>query len=251
MGNARWAGVSLAKVLSAAGVRRDAVQVTFDGMDEGPLDSVPDFVKALDIDHALQPEVVVAYSMNGEPLPWLNGFPARLIVPGWYATYWVKALHRITVLSHPFDGYWMTKAYLIPTNPNGVEDPNLKLTDHLIPINRMNVRSFVTAPEPGSTLSAGREIQIEGIAFDGGSGIRDVEVSADGGLTWAGAELGNDLGRYSFRRFRYRWTPQSRGAHCLRSRATAGDGQVQPDKEGWNRGGYMRNVIEEMTVDVV
>ncbi len=146
MGNARWAGVSVAKVLSAAGVRRDAVQVTFDGMDEGPLASVPDFVKALDIDHALQSEVVVAYSMNGEPLPWLNGFPARLIVPGWYATYWVKALHRITVLPHAFDGYWMAKAYLIPTNPNGVEDPNLKLTDHLIPINRMNVRSFVTAP---------------------------------------------------------------------------------------------------------
>ena len=126
-----------------------------------------------------------------------------------------------------------------------------KLTDHLIPINRMNVRSFVTAPEPGSTLSAGRAIEVEGIAFDGGSGIRGVEVSADGGVTWAGAELGNDLGRYSFRRWRYRWTPQSRGDHRLRSRATAGDGQVQPDKEGWNRGGYMRNVVEEMTVHVV
>ena len=146
MSNARWAGVGLAKVLRAAGVRRDAVQVTFDGMDEGPLASVPDFVKALDIDHALQHAVTVAYSMNGEPLPVLNGFPARLVVPGWYATYWVKALHRITILPHAFDGYWMTKAYKIPTNPNGVEDPHAKLSDHLIPINRMNVRSFVTAP---------------------------------------------------------------------------------------------------------
>ena len=116
MGNARWAGVGLAKVLRAAGVRRDAVQVTFDGLDEGPLASVPDFVKALDIDHALQPEVTVAYSMNGQPLPVLNGFPARLVVPGWYATYWVKALHRITVLPHAFDGYWMAKAYKIPAN---------------------------------------------------------------------------------------------------------------------------------------
>ena len=124
MGNARWAGVGLAKVLRAAGVRRDAVQVTFDGLDEGPLASVPDFVKALDIDHALQPEVMVAYSMNGEPLPALNGFPARLVVPGWYATYWVKALHKITVLPHAFDGYWMAKAYKIPANPNGVEDPH-------------------------------------------------------------------------------------------------------------------------------
>ena len=152
MGNARWGGVRLARVLRAAGVRRDAVQVTFDGMDEGPLSSVPDFVKALDIDHALEPEVIVAYSMNDAPLPALNGFPTRLIVPGWYATYWVKALHRITVLPQVFDGYWMAKAYKIPVNPNGVEDPNAKLTDHLIPINRMNVRSFVTNLEPGSTV---------------------------------------------------------------------------------------------------
>ena len=250
MSNARWAGVGLAKVLRAAGVRRDAVQVTFDGMDEGPLASVPDFVKALDIDHALQHEVRVAYSMNGEPLPVLNGFPARLVVPGWYATYWVKALHRITVLPHAFDGYWMAKAYKIPTNPNGVEDPHAKLSDHLIPINRMNVRSFVTAPEAGSTVPAGRAIEVEGIAFDGGSGIRGVEVSADGGLTWAGAVLGDDLGRYSFRRWRYRWTPASRGEHRLLVRATSRDGEVQPDKEGWNRGGFMRNVVEEMTVHV-
>jgi len=251
MGNARWAGVGLAKVLRAAGVRRDAVQVTFDGLDEGPLASVPDFVKALDIDHALQPEVTVAYSMNGEPLPALNGFPARLVVPGWYATYWVKALHRITVLPHAFDGYWMAKAYKIPANPNGVEDPHAKLTDHLIPINRMNVRSFVTTPEPGSTVPAGRAVEVEGIAFDGGSGIRGVEVSADGGSTWAEAVLGVDLGRYSWRRWRYRWSPASRGEYRLRSRATAGDGQVQPDKVGWNRNGFMRNTVEEMTVHVV
>jgi hypothetical protein len=250
MGNARWAGVSVAKLLSAAGVRRNARQVTFDGLDEGPLASVPDFVKSLDLEHALLPEVMVAYSMNGEPVPVLNGFPARLIVPGWYATYWVKALHRITVLPHAFDGYWMAKAYLIPTTPNGVEDPHAKLTDHLTPINRMNIRSFVTNPEPGSTLVAGRPIEIEGIAFDGGSGIRRVEVSADGGQTWAGAVLGEDLGRYSFRRWRYHWTPQSVGEHRFLSKATAGDGQVQPDKEGWNRGGYMRNVVEEMTVIV-
>ncbi len=250
MSNARWAGVGLAKVLRAAGVRRDAVQVTFDGMDVGPLASVPDFVKALDIDHALQHEVTVAYSMNGEPLPVLNGFPARLVVPGWYATYWVKALHRITVLPHAFDGYWMAKAYKIPTNPNGVEDPHAKLSDHLIPINRMNVRSFVTAPEAGSTVPAGRAIEVEGIAFDGGSGIRGVEVSVDGGSTWAGAVLGDDLGRYSFRRWRYRWTPASRGEHRLLVRATSRDGEVQPDKEGWNRGGFMRNVVEEMTVHV-
>jgi sulfite dehydrogenase len=250
MGNARWAGVGLAKLLRAAGVRRDAAQVTFDGLDEGPLASVPDFVKALDIDHALAPEVTIAYSMNAEPLPPLNGFPARLVVPGWYATYWVKCLHRITVLPDRFDGYWMAKAYKIPATPNGVEDPHAPPTVDLVPINRMNVRSFVTTPFPGSTVPAGRAVEISGIAFDGGSGIRGVDVSTDGGSTWAGATLGDDLGRFSFRRWRYRWTPASVGEQRLRCRATAGDGQVQPDKEGWNRGGYMRNVVEEMTVHV-
>ena len=250
MGNARWAGIGLAKVLHAAGVKRDAVQVTFDGLDEGPLASVPDFVKALDIDHALQPEVTVAYAMNGEPLPALNGFPARLVVPGWYATYWVKALHKITVLPHAFDGYWMAKAYKVPTASNGVEDPT-RLSDNLIPINRMNVRSFVTTPEPGSTVPVGRAVEVEGIAFDGGSGIRGVDVSTDGGSTWAFAALGDDLGRYSFRRWRHRWAPASRGEHHLKVRATGRDGQVQPAEAGWNRGGYMRNVVEEVIVHVV
>jgi sulfite dehydrogenase (cytochrome) subunit A len=231
-------------------VKRGAVQVTFDGMDEGPLASVPDFVKAIDIDHALQPEVTVAHTMNGRPLPILNGFPARLVVPGWYATYWVKALARITVLSQPYDGYWMAKAYKIPAAANGVEHPK-KLADHVVPINRMNVRSFATSPEPGSSLVFGRPALVEGIAFDGGSGIRSVAISVDGGSTWAEAELGTDLGRYSFRRWRYRWNPAIRGAHRVLVRATAGDGQTQPTEAGWNRGGYMRNVVEEVLVHVV
>jgi sulfite dehydrogenase (cytochrome) subunit A len=250
MGNARWAGVGLAKLLRAAGVRRDAVQVTFDGLDQGPLASVPDFVKAIDIDHALQPEIIVAHTANGEPLPALNGFPARLVVPGWYATYWVKSLHKITVLPRRFDGYWMAKAYQIPTTPNGVEAPD-HLAKQLIPINRMNVRSFITTPDSLAELAVDQETLLDGIAFDGGSGIRSVEVSTDGGSTWAAATLGDDLGRFSFRRWRHRFSPGVRGDYRIRSRATAQDGQVQPDSEVWNRGGYMRNVVEEVTVHVV
>jgi sulfite dehydrogenase (cytochrome) subunit A len=249
MGNARWAGVALGKILGAAGVKKDAVQVTFDGLDEGPLASVPDFVKALDIEHALSPEVTVVHSMNGGPLPVLNGFPARLVVPGWYATYWVKALHKITVLPHKFDGYWMAKAYKIPDGKNGVEDPK-RLAEHQIPIHRMIARSFVTSPDPGSTVPLGGPIELSGIAFDGGSGIRAVEVSTDRGSTWADAALGDDLGRFSFRRWRYRWAPPARGEHRVMVRATDRDGNVQPAKEGWNRGGFMRNVIEEMSIHV-
>ena len=250
MGNARWGGVSLAKLLQRAGVKKDAVQVTFDGLDEGPLASVPDFVKALDIDHALESEVTVAYAMNNEPLPGLNGFPARLIVPGWYATYWVKALHRITVLPKIYDGYWMAKAYKLATTPNGNEDPKHLATD-LVPINRLNVRSFFTTPDNGAEVPVGKSCDLDGIAFDGGSGIRTVELSADEGKSWSATTLDADLGRFSFRRWRFAWTPPAHGTYRLLVRATSRDGQTQPAVAGWSRGGFMRNVVEEIALRAV
>ena len=250
MGNARWGGVSLARLLHRAGVKKDAVQVTFDGLDEGPLASVPDFVKALDIDQALQPEVTIAYAMNGAPLPGLNGFPVRLVVPGWYATYWVKMLHRITVLPKVFDGYWMAKAYRLAPTPNGNEDPE-HLATHLVPISKLNVRSFFTTPDDGAEIPVGRPCALDGIAFDGGSGIRTVEVSADEGATWTEATLDTDLGKFSFRRWRLAWTPPAPKAYRLRVRAANRDGQTQPEAAGWNRGGYMRNVVEELSLRAV
>jgi DMSO/TMAO reductase YedYZ molybdopterin-dependent catalytic subunit len=250
MGNARWGGVSLAKLLRQAGVKKEAVQVAFDGLDEGSLSSIPDYIKALDVDRAMQPEVTIAYSMNNEPIPVLNGFPARLVVPGWYATYWVKGLHRITVLPKVFDGFWMAKAYKLPTTPNGNEDPK-QLAANLVPISRLNVRSFFTTPDPDAEVPAGRPCELDGIAFDGGSGIQKVEVSADGGSSWSSATLGGELGHYSFRRWRLAFTPPGPGEYRLRVRATSRDGQTQPDVAGWNRSGYMRNVIEELPLRVV
>lgn len=247
MGNARWGGISLAKLLGRAGVKRDAVQVTFDGLDEGTLPAVPDFIKALDIDRAMQPEVTVAWSMNNDPLPLLNGFPARLVVPGWYATYWVKALHRITVLPKVYDGYWMAKAYKMSTAPNGDEDPKALAKD-TVPISRLNVRSFFTTPDDNAEVPSGKPCALDGIAFDGGSGIRGVEVSADGGATWLNADLGDDLGRYSFRRWRLNWTPPARGEYQLKVRAAGRDGGTQPEVAGWSRGGYMRNVVERLAL---
>ncbi len=214
MGNARWTGVRLGDLLRRAGVRAGAVQVAVDGMDEGPLPSVPDFVKALDIDHASQPEVVVAYEMNGAPLPMLNGFPARLVVPGWYSTYWLKALKQITVLNERFTGYWMATAYQIPATPGANESPQAH-AERTVAINRMNVRSFFVRPDSGAKVPAGRAFALEGIAFDGGEGIRQVEFSADGGGNWSEARLGEDLGRFSFRRWHAEWTPSARGEYCL------------------------------------
>ncbi|MHB1426160.1 MAG: molybdopterin-dependent oxidoreductase [Gemmataceae bacterium] len=250
MGNARWTGVPLRDLLQLAGLKAKAKQVTFDGLDEGPLPSVPDFVKALDVQHALDGDVLVAYEMNGEPLPMLNGFPVRLVVPGWYATYWVKALTTIAVLPHAFTGYWMAKAYQIPANAGAAESPQ-ELAKKTVPISRMNVRSFLVRPEPEEQVPAGRPYPLEGIAFDGGRGIKQVEFSSDGGATWKQAQLGNDLGNYSFRRWRAEWTPPERGSYRLQVRAVNNAGEGQTATAIWNRGGYMRHVIEEVRVHVV
>jgi DMSO/TMAO reductase YedYZ molybdopterin-dependent catalytic subunit len=250
MGNARWTGVRLRDVLARAGLRAGAVQVVFDGLDEGPLPSVHDFVKSLDVDRVRAEEVLVAHEMNGAPLPMLNGFPARLVVPGWYATYWIKALSEITVVDRTYEGFWMRPAYRIPNNPTAEESPQA-LAAVTVPINRMNVRSFFTRPDPDATIPVGRPCALDGIAFDGGDGIRSVEYSADGGDTWSAAQLGTDLGRFSFRRWLAEWTPAEHGDHVLKVRAVSNSGEMQPAVPRWNRSGYMRNVIEGIRVTVV
>jgi len=179
MGNARWRGVPLKTVLDKAGVQPSAKQVTFNGMDGPVSDKTPDFVKALDIDHARDGEVMLAYGMNGEDLPVLNGFPLRLVVPGYYGTYWVKHLNEITVIDNVFDGFWMKSAHRIPDTPCRCVEPGTapKAT---IPINRCNVRSFITNVADGGKLKPGATT-LKGIAFDGGKGIKEVAVSLDGG----------------------------------------------------------------------
>ena len=156
MGNARWRGVPLKAVLDMAGVQAGAKQVTFNGMDGPVSDKTPDFVKALDIDHARDGEVMLAYGMNGEDLPLLNGFPLRLVVPGYYGTYWVKHLNEITVIDNVFDGFWMKSAYRIPDTPSNCVEPGTapKAT---IPINRFTVRSFITNVADGAKLKPGSD----------------------------------------------------------------------------------------------
>src|ERR1700749_5077480 len=182
MGNARWRGVPLKTVLDMAGVQAGAKQVTFGGMDGPVSDKTPDFVKALDLDHASDGEVMLAHGMNGDDLPLLNGFPLRLVVPGYYGTYWVKHLNEITVIDGVFDGFWMKSAFRIPDTPNNSVDPGTapKAT---IPINRFTVRSFITNVTNGAKLKSGRTM-LKGIAFDGGTGIKEVAVSTDGGKSW-------------------------------------------------------------------
>lgn len=250
MGNAKWTGVPLKVVLQKAGVQAGAVQVSFDGLDHPPVGDGPDFIKALQIDHAMDGEVMLAWAMNGKDLPMLNGYPLRLIVPGHYGTYWVKHLSRIEVLDHPFEGFWMNPAYRIPDNECACVEPGTAPAK-TVPIGRFNVRSFITSLHPDSTVHVNRETIVKGIAFDGGYGITEVAFSEDGGNTWREATLGKDLGKYSFREWTIAFRPQKPGVHELRVRAKNRIGQTQPMAALWNPAGYMRNVVETTRVMAV
>jgi hypothetical protein len=247
MGNARWAGVRLKDVLDRAGVKPGAVQVRFHGLDDPVVDDAPKFMKSLAIDQARDGEVMIAYAMNGEQLPLVNGFPLRLVVPGWYATYWVKMLNDVEVLDQPDTNYWTKTAYTIPDTPHANITPG-QTGVHMIPINRMVPRSFITNVSADDTVSAGKPTLLRGIALGGDSGVARVDVSTDGGRSWRATELGNNEGKYSFRAWRSEITLPSPGKHALKVRCTNSNEETQPDTPNWNPAGFMRNVVE--TIDV-
>ena len=245
MGNARWVGVPLKDVLARAEPMNSARQVTFNGLDIA-LFGGGDFVKSLDVNHAMDGEVMIAYQMNGADLPMLNGYPVKLIVPGYYGTYWVKHLSEIEVVDQTFEGFWMKPAYRIPDNDCACVEPGTT-SAATRPIGRFNVRSFITSVQDGGRLPAGKASTVRGIAFDGGQGIREVAYSSDGGQSWREAKLGADMGRYSFREFTFGFTP-TKGSHDLRVRAWNRSGQSQPMDALWQPAGYMRNVVESVKI---
>jgi DMSO/TMAO reductase YedYZ molybdopterin-dependent catalytic subunit len=247
MGNALWKGVRLRDILNKAGVQPGSVQVRFNGLDEGPMTTIPDFIKALDLDDAIQEDVIVAYQMNGAPLPILNGFPVRLVVPGWYATYWVKMLDNIEVLGSPDKNFWMVPAYRIPDNACACVEPG-KPVPKSVPIGRMNTRSFITSLPDGAKVKAGQLIGVSGIAFDGGFGIQKVLFSTNGGQSWGEAKLGKDYGKYSFRMWEAGFKPDRAGNYDLQVMAINRNGEGQRTTPRWNPAGYMRNVIETVRV---
>ena len=247
MGNARWAGVRLKDVLDRAGVKAGAVQVRFKGLDEPVVPDAPHFMKSIAIDLARDGETMIAYAMNGEQLPLLNGFPLRLIVPGWYAVYWVKMLNDIEVLDRPDDNFWMKSAYLIPDTPFADIKPGTTGTK-MVPIGKMPPRSFLTNIKSGATLPVGAPTPTRGIAFGGDTGVARVDLSSDGGKTWQVAKLGSDEGKYGFRQWETPITLPAKGSYALMVRCTNSDGVAQPDRRNWNPSGFMRNAIEETPV---
>jgi len=250
MGNALWKGVRLRDLLAKAGLSADAIQVRFNGMETPVASGTPDFLKSLNVDDALSEQVLVAYAMNGEALPLLNGFPLRLVVPGWYATYWIKMLNDIEVLNAEDEGFWMKKAYRLPANACGCERPDVK-SKETVPIGQMTVRSFITNLQQGAVVKAGETVTVKGIAFDSGYGIDRVRFSSDGGRSWIVADLGRDYGNFSFRPWESQFKAVAGTTYNLQSMASNRNGDSQRTSARWNRGGYLRNVVETVQVKAI
>jgi sulfite dehydrogenase (cytochrome) subunit A len=250
MGNALWTGVRLRDVLYEAGVATDALEVVFDGADGPVLPGTPDFIKSLPIARALDDSTLIAFEMNGQPLPHFNGAPARLIVPGWTGTYWMKHLTDIHVEPKAYDGFWMKGAYRVPTGafPGArfVSQENPETT----PITEILVNSLIISPVAGTRLKRGEQVLLLGKAWDSGAGIAGVEVSFDGRRSWRDATLGKDLGRFAWREFRMPIDTSNAGPVDIAVRARSRDGSRQPDKLTVNPAGYHDNIVQTLSLEV-
>ena len=248
MGCARWKGAKLKDILAKAGLKKEAVEVSFNGADGPAVDTTPDFVKSLPVWKSVEDTTIVAYEMNGAPLPHWNGFPARLVVPGWTGTYWMKHLVAINALTKPLSNFWMAAAYRIPVGlfPTASRFTSQEYAPNT-PITEMVVNSLITSHRDGAKVKAGK-VTVAGIAWDGGYGIRTVDVSTDGGKTWATATLGQDLGKYAFRPWSFDITAK-KGANSVMVTATNKIGQGQVAELIFNGAGYHNNVMQNITLN--
>lgn len=249
IGCAHWKGARLKDVLGAVGLRDAALEVVFAGADKDGCNTAPAFSKSLPVWKAREDTTLVAYEMNGRPLPHLHGFPARLVVPGWTATYWVKHLTAISVATAPFDGYWMRSTYRVPlgTFPAAARFAS---QDNAVDtaITEMMVNALITSPHDGTRVKAQTRVEVAGVAWDGGHGINGVDVSTDGGRTWTAAALGEALGRFGFRTWHLPVRLARKGAHAIMARATNRIGQTQPVDAIANPSGYHHNAVQRLTL---
>jgi hypothetical protein len=248
MGCARWKGARLKDILDKVGLKKECVEVGFAGADGPVAEKTPDFVKSIPTWKATDPDTIVAYEMNGQPLPHFNGFPARVVVPGWTGTYWMKHVTAIEPRTSPLADFWMNPAYRIPVGKfpvvaRFITQENATST----PITEMVVNSLITSHRDGAKVNTGK-VTVSGLAWDGGYGIRRVEVSTDGGKTWRDAALGQDLGRYAFRP----WSSDidaKAGKNSVMVNATNAIGQTQVSQLIFNGAGYHNNVMQNITLN--
>jgi DMSO/TMAO reductase YedYZ molybdopterin-dependent catalytic subunit len=252
MGCARWKGVPLKELLAMVGIKKEAIEITFDGADGPILDKTPDFIKSIPVWKAMDPDTLVAYEMNGAELPHLNGFPARIVVPGWTGTYWMKHLTSIKAVTKPESGFWMNPAYRIPLGKFPlVARFTTQDTPVNTPITEMVVNSLITSHAQGATVQANSPVTVGGIAWDAGYGLKTVEFSTDGAKTWRSAKLGEDLGRYAFRTFSFVLQANTKGKQTVMARATNKIGQTQTSELIHNPAGYHHNVIHSVALNVI
>jgi sulfite dehydrogenase (cytochrome) subunit A len=251
MGCAAWKGVRLKDLLDRAGIKKEAVEIVLEGADGPVSGGTPKFIKSLPLWKAMEETTLVAFEMNGKPLPHFNGFPARIVVPGWTGTYWMKHLVSIRAVTKPESGFWMKTAYRIPVGlfPTVARFASQETTVNM-PITEMMVNSLITSHNDGATVGAGTPLVIGGVAWDAGYGIDIVELSSNGGRTWQHAALGPDLGRYAFRPFSLALGPGIRGRHTILARASNRIGQTQASQLIQNPAGYHHNVIQSLTIQV-
>jgi DMSO/TMAO reductase YedYZ molybdopterin-dependent catalytic subunit len=245
---AEWTGVTLAALLDRAKLKPGAVEVVLEGADSGevkdepkPQKAIP-FARSLPLGKALKPEVLLAYQMNGDPLPAAHGFPLRAVVGGWYGMASVKWLRRIMVTDRPFQGYWQTTDYSVWEKRDGLPV--------LVPTTEGQVKASIARPRAGEVLPIGKAARVHGAAWAGEANVDKVEVTTDGGKTWAAAKLLGEPVRWCWRLWEYDWKAPAAGAHVLMARATDHRGRVQPLERDDNRRNYMINhcVATEVTV---
>lgn len=242
MGCAKWTGVRLRDVLAKAGVTEGAKRVRFAGLDVPLTDGAPQFIKSIPMDIALRDDVLVAWAMNGEPLPLLHGFPLRIVVPGWFSTYWVKMLSTIEVLTGEDDSYYVAKSYRMPAGPITPDDKDFPTA----PITAMPPRAFITSHADGAVVAQGQALTLEGIAMGGAAALARVDLVGDG---WElPCTLGPDEGPYAFRRWQVTVPQVTANLAQIGVRAANVTGAVQPETLAWNPSGYARNVIERISL---
>jgi DMSO/TMAO reductase YedYZ molybdopterin-dependent catalytic subunit len=246
VGTAEWTGTPLGGLLQEAGLRDGAVDVVFTGLDRGVQGGVDQlYERSLAIEDASRAEVLLAYAINGQPLPPQHGFPLRLVVPGWYGMTHVKWLRSITVLDHAFAGYQQATAYHFRT----VEG------ERGAPVTRMLPRALMVPPGVPDFMSRTRFVEpsqetIEGRAWSGLGAIVAVELSCDGGARWSRAELDAEISPYAWRGWRYTWDATKPGEYELCARATDAAGNVQPLDQRWNFEGVQNNSVQRVRVVV-
>lgn len=246
VGNAEWTGVRLRDLLRHCGVRDDGRHVQFQGADRPVVATVPWFIRSIPIAKAQHPDTILAYEMNGRPLPLLHGAPLRVITPGWMADSCIKWLTEITVQAEEAKGYYMQTAYRVPITP---VQPGESATGPSLPVEAMVVKSLIAAPQDGEAVRVG-PVAIQGVAWGGEARVARMEVSLDEGRTWEPARLLGEEQPYAWRPWQYLWRVKAPGRYTLVCRATDTRGETQPAASPWNPSGFLWNGWDRITITV-